>query len=181
MANLNKVMLIGRLTRDPEPITDRSGAALARGGAKFGFAVNNRKFNQDTQTWEDDPVFIDMEIYNRGENSKQADRVLQTLRKGQQVFIEGHLRFHKWINQDDKQTRTKLSVVVDNFQYLDARQEGEGMRSAPQSAAPRQTTAAGAQSNGSSSYSESDYHDEPEAPRGPVSQGKSGGEDDIPF
>ena len=67
-------------------------------GAKFGFAVNNRKLNESTQQWEEIPVFIDMEIWNRGE-SKQADRVLQTLRKGQQVFIEGHLKLDTW---DDK-------------------------------------------------------------------------------
>src|SRR5215213_2281016 len=91
MANLNKVMLIGRLTRDPEPIEIRGAVS----GAKFGFAVNNRKQNQQTQQWEDVPVFIDMEIWNRGEG-KQADRVLQTLRKGQQVFIEGHLKLDTW-------------------------------------------------------------------------------------
>src|SRR5215831_10425344 len=84
MANLNKVMLIGRLTRDPEAIQVRNVQA----GAKFGFAVNNRKLNQDTQQWEEVPVFIDMEIWNRGE-SKQGDRLLQTVRKGQQIFIEG--------------------------------------------------------------------------------------------
>ena len=63
MANLNKVMLIGRLTRDPEMRTFSNGGKVA----KFGFAVNNRKFNQDSQQWEEVPVFIDMEIWNRGD------------------------------------------------------------------------------------------------------------------
>ena len=63
MANLNKVMLIGRLTRDPEAIPGGKGA-------KFGFAVNNRKLNNETQQWEDIPVFIDMEIWNRGDLGK---------------------------------------------------------------------------------------------------------------
>src|SRR5258707_309692 len=124
MANLNKVMLIGRLTRDPEKIEVRGVVQ----GAKFGFAVNNRKFNQDTQQWDDVPVFIDVEIWNRGENSKQADRVLQTLRKGQQVFIEGHLKMDTWTDPAEKGggKRSKLQVVVDNFQYLEARQDGGG-------------------------------------------------------
>src|SRR5687767_7706739 len=106
MANLNKVMLIGRLTRDPEPIMTKGTQA----GAKFGFAVNNRKLNQDTQKWEEVPVFIDMEIWNRGE-SKQADRVIQTLRKGQQVFIEGHLKLDQWDDKNGGGKRTALRVV----------------------------------------------------------------------
>src|SRR5579859_2591804 len=100
MANLNKVMLIGRLTRDPEAI-------LGGKGAKFGFAVNNRKLNNETQQWEEVPVFIDMEIWNRGEMGKQADLVLRTLRKGQQVFIEGHLKLDSW---EDKNGGGKRSA-----------------------------------------------------------------------
>ena len=69
MANLNKVMLIGRLTRDPEVRTFSNGGKVA----KFGFAVNNRKKNQQTGQWEDDPVFLDVEAFNRGEFGKLAD------------------------------------------------------------------------------------------------------------
>ena len=57
MANLNKVMLIGRLTRDPEVRTFASGGKVA----KFGFAVNNRRKNATTGQWEDEPVFIDVD------------------------------------------------------------------------------------------------------------------------
>ena len=53
MANLNKVMLIGRLTRDPEVRMFSNGGKVA----KFGFAVNNRRKNQQTGQWEDEPVF----------------------------------------------------------------------------------------------------------------------------
>jgi single-strand DNA-binding protein len=89
MANLNKVMLIGRLTRDPEMRTFSNGGKVA----KFGFAVNNRRKNQQTGQWEDEPVFVDVEAFNRGENGKQADLVEQYLTKGRQVFIEGNFRF----------------------------------------------------------------------------------------
>src|ERR1700745_3852734 len=92
MANLNKVMLIGRLTRDPEVRTFSNGGKVA----KVGFAVNNRKKNNQTGQWEDDPVFIEVEVFNRGENGTLADRVEQTLRKGQQIFIEGHLKLDQW-------------------------------------------------------------------------------------
>src|SRR5437667_95762 len=85
MANLNKVMLIGRLTRDPEVRTFANGGKVA----KFGFAVNNRRKNTTTGQWEDDPVFLDMEAFNRGDSGRQlADVVEQHFRKGRQFFIE---------------------------------------------------------------------------------------------
>ena len=88
MANLNKVMLIGRLTRDPEVRSFPSGGKVAH----FGFAVNNKRKNAATGEWEDEPVFLDVEVFNRGDTNKLADRVEQTLRKGQQIFIEGKLK-----------------------------------------------------------------------------------------
>ena len=131
MANLNKVMLIGRLTRDPEARTFANGGKVA----KFGFAVNNRRKNNQTGQWEDEPVFIDCEAFNRGEQGTLADRVEQTLRKGQQIFIEGHLKLDQWDDKTTGQKRSMLRVVVDNFQYLERREDGMGggpvQRSAP--------------------------------------------------
>jgi len=185
MANLNKVMLIGRLTRKPEEIRVRGAVQ----GAKFGFAVNNRKYNQDSQQWEDVPVFIDVEVWNRGEN-KLGERALETLRgpdreagiKASQVFIEGHLKMDSWTDPPEKGggKRTKLVVVVDNFQYLEPRGDGgEGggsmVRAAPRQAAPRQAPAAPRSSN----YD--DYDDAPSS-GAPSSRGGSGGtEEEIPF
>ena len=180
MANLNKVMLIGRLTRDPEAIQVRG----ANAGAKFGFAVNNSKKNESTGQWEDVPVFIDCEIWNRGE-SKQGDRFLQTVHKGQQVYLEGHLKFEQWDDKNGGGKRNKLLVVVESFQYLEARQDGGGggggsMGEAPMRA-PRQAAAAPARAPATAarSYAPSNnYDDDMGAP-----PGKSGGgtEDDIPF
>src|SRR4029077_16220779 len=121
MANLNKVMLIGRLTRDPECRSFANGGKVAM----FGFAVNNRKKNQQTGQWEDDPVFLDVEVFNRGDTWKTADLVEQSLRKGHQVFIEGHLKLDQWTGQDG-QKRSKIKIVVDNFQFLEPRGEGSG-------------------------------------------------------
>src|ERR1043166_7162283 len=108
MANLNKVMLIGRLTRDPE------SRAFANGGkvAAFGFAVNNRKKNQQTGQWEDEPVFLDVDAYNRDSGRQLADLVEQSLRKGNQVFLEGHLKLDQWTSQQDGQKRQKLKIVL---------------------------------------------------------------------
>lgn len=119
MANLNKVMLIGRLTRDPEARTFGNGGKVA----KFGFAVNNRRKNQQTGQWEDEPTFLDVEVFNRGENGRLADLVEETLRKGQQIFIEGKLQLDQWTDKDG-QKKSKLKVVGDNFQYLEAKGAG---------------------------------------------------------
>jgi single-strand DNA-binding protein len=118
MANLNKVMLIGRLTRDPEERTFSSGGKVA----KFGFAVSNRKKNSQTGKWEDEPVFLDVEAFNRG-NFTQADFVMQYLRKGSQAFVEGHLRLDQWTSKDGVKL-SKLVVVMDGVQFLDGRGEG---------------------------------------------------------
>lgn len=118
MANLNKVMLIGRLTNKPKEITLQSGR-----GAKFGFAVNNRRRTQSGE-WEDVPVFIDCEAWNRGEYGRTADTILNHLDKGRQIFIEGHLKFDQW--EQDGVKRSKLAVVVDRIEFLDGKGEGEG-------------------------------------------------------
>src|SRR5947209_20096791 len=117
MANLNKVMLIGRLTRDPEVRAFSNGGKVA----KFGFAVNNRRRNSATGDWEDEPVFVDVDAFNRGERGKLADTVEQHLHKGMQIFVEGHLKLDQWTSQDG-QKRSKLAVVCENFQFLEPRQ-----------------------------------------------------------
>jgi single-strand DNA-binding protein len=133
MANLNKVLLIGRLTRDPEARMFSNGGKVAN----FGFAVNNRRKNQQTGQWEDEPVFLDCEVFNRGENGTLADRIEQTVRKGQQIFIEGHLKLDQWNDKNTGEKRSRLKIVVDNFQYLERREDGGGggsfQRSAPMS------------------------------------------------
>jgi single-strand DNA-binding protein len=170
MANLNKVMLIGRLTRDPEVRTFANGGKVA----KFGFAVNNRRKNTSTGEWEDEPVFLDVDAFNRGDFGKLADRVEQSLRKGQQIFIEGHLRLDQWTGQDG-QKRSKLTVVMDNFQFLDPRPDGSG-QGEPSARAPRAAPLSQRSTPSVGGYddpgSEPEHHEPP--PGG-------GGEDNIPF
>lgn len=122
MANLNKVMLIGRLTRDPEIRAFSNGGKVAA----FGFAVNNGRKNPQTGQWEDVPVFIDVKAFNRDTGRKLADTVEQYLRKGQQVYIEGHLVLEEWVGKEDGKKQTKLKVVVDNLQFLERREDGGG-------------------------------------------------------
>jgi single-strand DNA-binding protein len=135
MANLNKVMLIGRLTRDPEIRTFSNGGKVAN----FGFAVNNRKKNQQTGQWEEEPVFLDFEAFNRETGRKLADLVEQYFKKGSQFYLEGHLKLDQWQDKNDGSKRSRLKIVLDDFQFLEGRADGggEGMGSrAPRSAEP---------------------------------------------
>jgi single-strand DNA-binding protein len=123
MANLNKVMLIGRLTRDPEVRTFASGGKVAH----FGFAVNNKKKNPATGQWEDEAVFIDIDAFNRGDKGRQlADLVEQYMHKGHQFYLEGRLKLDQWTNKEG-QKQSKLKVVLDDFQFLEPRSEGGNM------------------------------------------------------
>jgi single-strand DNA-binding protein len=122
MANVNKVFLIGRLTREPE------SRAFANGGkvTNFGFAANNRRKNQQTGQWEDEPMFIDCKVFNRGEMGKKADLAQQYLHKGHQTFLEGHLVLEQWDDKQTGQKRSKHVLYVDEFQFLEPRQDGGG-------------------------------------------------------
>jgi single-strand DNA-binding protein len=161
MANLNKVLLIGRLTRDPEMRTFANGGKVAR----IGFAVNNRRKNTATGQWEDEPVFLDIEAFNRLEGGRQlADLVENYLRKGNQVFIEGHLQLDQWTSQDG-QKRQKLKIVLDNLQFLEPK--GDGVRGAPPRTAPPARSG--------------DYDAPPMEPAGHEEPPPGGGEDNIPF
>jgi single-strand DNA-binding protein len=166
MANLNKVILIGRLTRDVETRSFTSGGMVS----KFGFAVNNRKKNSQTGQWEDEPMYIDVEIYNRGEFGKLADFVRDHCRKGSQVMLEGKLHLDQWEDKNGGGKRSKHKLVVDNIQLLDPRPEGAassygGRPSGNRAAAPMEDDGGGAGDYGG----------------GGGGGAPSGGDDPIPF
>ncbi len=165
MANLNKVMLIGRLTRDPEVRTFASGGKVAH----FGFAVNNKKKNPTTGQWEDEAVFIDIDAFNRGEKGRQlADLVEQYMHKGHQFYLEGHLKLDQWTNKEG-QKQSKLKVVMDSFEFLEPRSDGGGMGGA-RSAPPARTPAAAP---------DEPYDPPVEASMEPMAPARQ--EEDIPF
>lgn len=123
MANLNKVILIGRLTRDPEVRTFSNGGKVA----KFGFAVTNRKRNTQTNQWEDEPMFIDCEAYNRGEYGTLANQIEERCRKGSQICIEARLHLDQWDDKAGGGKRTKHKLVIESLQLLDRREDGSPM------------------------------------------------------
>ena len=108
MANFNKVLLIGNLTRDPELRYTQSGLALV----KFGLAVNRRRRNRDTKETTEETCFVDITGWG-----SQAETFNQYMRKGRPVFIEGRLQYSTWESKEG-QKRSKLEVVMENFQFL---------------------------------------------------------------
>jgi single-strand DNA-binding protein len=109
MASFNKVLLMGNLTRDVELRYTASGAAVA----SFGLAVN-RKFKQGEE-WKTEVCFVDVTVW-----AKQGENCAQYLSKGSLVFVDGRLNYQTW--ESDGQKRSKLEVVANNVQFLDAKQ-----------------------------------------------------------
>lgn len=106
--NLNKVFLIGRLTRDPELRYTQSGSAVAN----FGIAVNRGYTGKDGNRKEE-PCFINLVVWG-----KRAEICAEYLKKGSMIFVEGHLNYRQW-ETSDKEKRSVLEVFVENFQFLD--------------------------------------------------------------
>jgi single-strand DNA-binding protein len=117
MPNLNKVMLMGNLTRDPEIKYTPKGTAIAN----FGIAVNRTFTTAEGGEKREEVTFIDLEAFGR-----TAEIIGEYFKKGRPIFIEGRLKLDSW---DDKQTGKKMSklrVVVDSFEFLGSREGGEG-------------------------------------------------------
>lgn len=115
MANLNKVMLIGNLTRDPEVRYTPKGTAVA----DIGLAIN-RYFQNDNGERQEETTFVDVTLWG-----KQAELAQQYLGKGRPVYIEGRLQLDSWQDKDG-QKRNKLKIVCDNMQFLGSRDGGGG-------------------------------------------------------
>jgi len=105
MASLNKVLLIGNLTRDPER-REVNGDTLA----EFGLAIN-RKYKSKSGDSKEDTVFVDVTCWGR-----TAENVAQFQKKGSQVLVEGRLKFDQW--EKDGQKRSKLSVTALQVTFL---------------------------------------------------------------
>lgn len=110
MPSYNKVLLMGNLTRDPELRYTANNQAVCN----VGLAVNRRYQTTDGQQREE-VAFIDCEAWGR-----RAEVINQYLAKGRPVFVEGRLRLDSWEDQQG-QKRSKLKVVIENFEFIDSR------------------------------------------------------------
>jgi len=116
MANLNKVMLMGNLTRDPEVKYTPKGTAVA----ELGMAIN-RYFSAENGEKREETTFVDVTLWGR-----QAEIAGEYLKKGRPVFIEGRLQLDTWDDKQTGQKRSKLKVVGEGLQLIGAREGGSG-------------------------------------------------------
>lgn len=107
MANLNKVLLMGNLTRDPQLSYLPSQTAVV----EFGLAIN-RRFKKQDGTQGEESCFVDCQMFG-----KRAEVINKYLKKGDPLFLEGRLKFDQWQSQDGSK-RSKLRVFVENFEFL---------------------------------------------------------------
>jgi single-strand DNA-binding protein len=157
MADINHVVLVGRLTRDAELKYTAGGQAVC----KFSVAVNRRKKSGDQ--WVDEANFFDIVLWGR-----QGESLNQYLLKGKQVGVDGELRQDRW--EQDGQNRSKVEIVANNLQLLGGNSPGGGGGSG----------SSGGGSGGS--YQERRGGEEhPTRTEGPPPASDDGFTDDIPF
>jgi len=111
-SDINKVILVGRLTRDAELSYTQSGLALL----KFSIAVNRNRRQGDQ--WVEEASFFDVTVFGR-----QGEAIANYMSKGKQVGIEGQLRQDRWESQDGTR-RSKVAIDANNIQLLGGRGEG---------------------------------------------------------
>lgn len=163
MANLNKVNLMGRLTRDPELRYTPKGTAVA----DIAMAINRYRSSESGEKIEE-TTFVDVTLWGR-----QAETANQYLAKGREVFIEGRLQLDSWEDKASGQKRSKLKVVGESMQFIGGSGSGGGGGQA--------SSGGGGQQGGQQSGS---YSAPPQGQSSPPAQEPSDfqeEEDDIPF
>ena len=152
MANFNRVILAGNLTRDPELRYTPKGTAIAR----IGMAIN-RTWKNEAGESQTEVTFVDVDAFGR-----QAEVIAQYMKKGRPFLVEGRLKLDQWEDKNTKAKQSKLKVVLESFSFIDSKGGDGGMGGGP---APSRPAAAAPASSASSS--------EPEPP--------GAEDDDVPF
>lgn len=116
MANVNKVILIGNVTRDPEVKFTSKGSAVT----DIGLAIN-RNYTLDNGEKREETTFVDVELWGR-----LAEIAGEYAKKGRPLYVEGRLRMDTWEDKASGQKRSRMKVVGENLQLLGGRTEGGG-------------------------------------------------------
>jgi single-strand DNA-binding protein len=159
MANLNRILLIGNLTRDPEVRCTPKGTAVA----DIGIAVTRVYSGADGEKKEE-VTFVDVTLWGR-----QAEVAQEYLSKGRQVFVEGRLQLDTWDDKQTGQKRSRLRVVAETMQMLGAKPDQQQNRPATQKQPSQQRRTEPVPSAATASVSN------------PVGSNEFGEPDDIPF
>lgn len=117
MPSLNKVLLMGNLTRDPELRVTPKGTSICQ----FALAIN-RQFKMESGESREEVIFVDIEAWG-----KQGETIAKYLTKGRPLYVEGRLRLDQWEDKNTKEKRSRMKVVLEQFQFLgDSRGGGGG-------------------------------------------------------
>src|SRR5690242_3502246 len=115
--NINRVVMTGNLTRDPELRSLASGTSVC----SLRIASNTRRKNNATGEWEDKPNYFDVTVWGA-----QGDNCARYLSKGRPVAIDGRLEWSEWVDKDTGKNRSKVEIVADSVQFLGGRDENGG-------------------------------------------------------
>ena len=163
---INRVILAGNLTRDPELRSTASGMSVLN----IGLAVNDRVKNQQTDQWEDRPNYFDCTMFGN-----RAESVSRYLAKGSKVAVEGKLRWSQW--EKDGQKKSKVDIVIDEIEFMSGgqqpQQQATQYQPAPQYQAPQYQQPAPQQTY-APQYQQPAYGQQPVAQQGLY-------DEDIPF
>src|SRR5436305_1298366 len=117
MPSLNKVLLMGNLTRDPELRVTPKGTPICQ----FGLAIN-RQFKMESGETREEVIFVDIEAWG-----KQGETIAKYVTKGRPLYVEGRLRLDQWEDKNTKEKKSRMKVVLEQFQFLgDSRGGGGG-------------------------------------------------------
>ncbi len=131
MPSLNKVMLMGNLTRDPELRVTPKGTPICQ----FSLAIN-RQFKMDSGETREEVIYVDVEAWG-----KQGETIAKYMVKGRPLYVEGRLRLDQWEDKNTKEKRSRMKVVLEQFQFLgDGRAGGAGGPGGPSEPGVDQTS-----------------------------------------
>src|SRR5438445_1466275 len=117
MANINRVVLVGNLTRDPELRHTPSGMAVC----SLRLAVNTRRKDSSTGQWTEQPNYFDVTVWGA-----QGENCAKYLSKGRGVAIDGRLRWREWADKESGQKRQAVDIIADTVQFLSGAGESGG-------------------------------------------------------
>lgn len=173
MPSLNKVILIGNLTRDPEIKYTPKGTAIAA----FGLAMN-RHYTTEAGEKREEVTFVDIEAYSR-----LAEIIGEYCRKGEPIAVEGRLKLDTWDDKETGQKRSKLKVVAESMQLLGGRRDGDDNDRGHGGQSTRGGDSRGSSGRGSSApgYGQASRTPPPARPKPAHDPDLDAAPDDIPF
>ena len=162
MPSLNKVLLMGNLTRDPELRVTPKGTPICQ----FSLAIN-RQFKMESGESREEVIYVDVEAWG-----KQGETIAKYVTKGRPLYVEGRLRLDQWEDKNTKEKRSRMKVVLENFQFLGDSRGGGG----PGGGGP-----AGASEPGIDQTASPERHAPPARSGGAAAKPAENLDEDVPF